>query len=170
MADEQNTNEPLIQAPAGMAPPPAQSAPSTAPSIIKKPENARAGSVTDNNTVATPPRPPFNPPKNDTTTVTVNTNAPSNMAAPVVENNGDLANLREQALEQLRPLLDEATLDATEKFDIYMRLIHTSNDSGLLAKAHEVAAQIEDNDERARALFDVVTEIDFQLHDQNQPE
>jgi hypothetical protein len=51
-----------------------------------------------------------------------------------------------------------------------MRLIHTSNDSGLLKKAHEVAAQIEDNDERARALFDVVTEIDFQLHDQDQAE
>ena len=170
MADEQNTNEPLIQAPAGMAPPPAQSPLNTTPSIIKKPENARAGSVTDNNNVATPPRPTFNPPKNDTTTVTVNTNTPNSVASSGGDDNGGLANLREQALEQLRPLLDEATLDATEKFDIYMRLIHTSNDSGLLAKAHEVAAQIEDNDERARALFDVVTEIDFQLHDQNQPE
>ncbi|MBP6880351.1 hypothetical protein KBC31_01845 [Candidatus Saccharibacteria bacterium] len=169
MADEQNTNEPLIQAPAGMAPPPAPSPTDGAPSIIKKPENARAGSGLDTNP-ATPPRPTFNPPKNDGTIVTVNASGLNNTPSSTPGNHGDLASLREQALEQLRPLLDEATLDATEKFDIYMRLIHTSNDSGLLKKAHEVAAQIEDNDERARALFDVVTEIDFQLHDQDQAE
>lgn len=166
MANEQNTNEPLIQAPAGMAPPPAPNPANYSPSIIKKPENARVGGMDDN----TPK--PGSQEKVNITPNTVPVNSSSPMIAPTSNSagNSDLASLREQALEQLRPLLDEATLEAAEKFDIYMRLIHTSSDSSLLTKAHEVAAQIEDSDERARALFDIVTEIDFQLHDQDQPE
>ncbi len=161
MADAQN-DEPLIQAPAGIVP---------APTIIKRSD---AKPVVDSapiqspiqaaaDTVPTPPMPTPPVAVPAATTTPTDTNTPS---APA--DASKLESIRDQALEQLQPLLDQAEFDNAEKFDIYMRLIHASNDTSLLDKAHTAALAIEDPNDKAQALFDIVTEIDFQLHDQEQ--
>ncbi|MGO3702310.1 MAG: hypothetical protein ACTJG2_03980 [Candidatus Saccharimonadales bacterium] len=90
--------------------------------------------------------------------------------SPVVEEPLDLGTLpnREgldsvkiEAINELRPLIDKLTIPAEEKFDTYLLLIRTTDDQELVAPAHEVAKQIEDESRRAMALLDIIKEIDY---------
>jgi hypothetical protein len=73
----------------------------------------------------------------------------------------DLSSIKQEALDQLRPLVDELDLPAQEKFDTLLLLIRSNDDDSLIPQAYEAAGQIEDETRRASALLDVVKEIDF---------
>ena len=76
-------------------------------------------------------------------------------------NRDGLDNVKIEAINELRPLIDKLTLPAEEKFDTYLLLIRTTDDQELVAPAHEVAKQIEDESRRAMALLDIIKEIDY---------
>lgn len=82
-------------------------------------------------------------------------------AMPPMPGDTNLDNIRNQALTELRPLVDKLNLDPEEKFDIYLLLLRSTDDTALIAPAHEAAKNIADEAKRAEALLDVIKEIDF---------
>jgi hypothetical protein len=84
--------------------------------------------------------------------------------APVltpVDDSGDLAEVKQEALTELRPLVDKLNIPAEEKFDTYLLLLRSTDDKTLIEPAHETAKLIEDESRRAQALLDIIKEIDF---------
>lgn len=82
---------------------------------------------------------------------------PPVMAAP----GDDLSEVKQEALTELRPLVDKLNIPAEEKFDTYLLLLRSTDDRTLIEPAHETAKLIEDESRRAQALLDIIKEIDF---------
>jgi hypothetical protein len=91
------------------------------------------------------------------------TNKPS--AASLVDqgskNDDELIKLKQQALQDLAPLVDHLEQSNEEKFKTTMMLIQASDNSDLIPDAYEAANKIEDEKVRAQALLDVVNEINY---------
>jgi hypothetical protein len=94
-------------------------------------------------------------------TVPVDTPAPEPLPTPTTPASSDLDGIKKNALEELRPLIDKVDLPAEEKFDTYLMLIRSTDDSSLIAPAHAAAQGITDEKRRAEALLDIVKEIDY---------
>ncbi|HSX16713.1 MAG TPA: hypothetical protein VLH86_01270 [Patescibacteria group bacterium] len=82
----------------------------------------------------------------------------------------DLINIKQQALQQLSPLVGHLEQTPEEKFRTTMMMIQASDNSELIKDAYAAAQQIPDEKSRAQALLDVVNEINYftQHHDQQQ--
>ena len=81
-------------------------------------------------------------------------------ATPVADN-GPLASIKQDALVELRPLVDKLNVSPEEKFDTYLLLIRSTDDMNLIEPAHEAAKLITDETRRAEALLDIIKEIDY---------
>jgi len=81
----------------------------------------------------------------------------------------DLESIKKDALGELRPLIDRVDLPAEEKFDTYLMLIRSTDDSTLIAPAHVAAQSISDEKRRAEALLDIIKEIDYLSRNNQQP-
>jgi hypothetical protein len=73
----------------------------------------------------------------------------------------DLDDIKKDALDELRPLVDKLDLPADEKFDTILLIIRSTDDKSLVNAAHEAARAIPDEAKRAQALLDVIKEIDY---------
>lgn len=82
---------------------------------------------------------------------------PDSASAPT----GPLADIKSEALNELRPLVDKLNVSPEEKFDTYLLLIRSTDDMNLIAPAHEAAKSIQDEARRAEALLDIIKEIDY---------
>jgi hypothetical protein len=88
--------------------------------------------------------------------------APSDLPAPSTPAaSSDLDSIKKDALGELRPLIDKVELPAEEKFDTYLMLIRSTDDSSLIGPAHAAAQGITDEKRRAEALLDIIKEIDY---------
>ena len=76
-------------------------------------------------------------------------------------NSGDLATIKQQALQNLSPLLDQLDQTPEEKFRTTMMMLQASDDQSLIKSAYEAAQKITDEKVRAQALLDVVNEINY---------
>jgi hypothetical protein len=90
--------------------------------------------------------------------------APSAPAMPTAT--GDLESIKNDALNELRPLVDKLDVSPEEKFDTYLLLLRSTDDQALIAPAHEAARSITDEARRAQALLDIIKEIDYLSHPQ----
>lgn len=86
--------------------------------------------------------------------------------APVVGD--DLTPIKNEAINELRPLVDKLDLPAEEKFDTYLLLLRSTDDRSLIAPAHAAAQGITDEAKKAQALLDIIKEIDY-LSNPQQP-
>lgn len=142
-----------------------------------KPSNNSAPAAKQENTQSTPPQPaPSQQSTPEPSTPSAGSSAPSQGAsgslpapassaeqahsAPKASNPG-LESLKKEALEELRPLVDKLDLPPKEKFDTMLLIIRSTDDQELLQPAHEAAKSIEDENQRAEALLDIVKEIDY---------
>lgn len=74
----------------------------------------------------------------------------------------DLIDIRQHALTELAPLLDQLDqLSPEDRFRIIMLVIQASDDKKLIKEAYEAAHGITDEKIRAQALFDLVNEINY---------
>lgn len=80
----------------------------------------------------------------------------------------DLAPIKTEAINELRPLVDKLTLPPEEKFDTYLLLLRSTDDRSLIAPAHAAAREITDESKKAQALLDIIKEIDFLNQPSNQ--
>lgn len=82
-------------------------------------------------------------------------------AAPVVSDSDDLLNIKQQALQQLSPLIGHLDQTPEDKFRTTMMMIQASDDQALIKDAYTAAQQISDEKVRAQALLDIVNEINY---------
>jgi len=90
--------------------------------------------------------------------------APEQPAAAVgaaIPTNDELFELKQQALAQLSPLVDQLDQTPEEKFRTKMMMIQSTDDQSLIKEAYEAAQQITDEKVRAQALLDVINEINY---------
>ncbi len=80
----------------------------------------------------------------------------------------DLDGIKLDALKELRPLMDKVELPAEEKFDTYLMLLRSTDDSTLIGPAHTAAQGIADEKRKAEALLEIIKEIDY-LSRKDQP-
>lgn len=73
----------------------------------------------------------------------------------------DLLKIKQDALQQLSPLVGHLDQSPEEKFRTTMMMIQASDDQSLLKSAYDAAKQISDEKIRAQALLDVVNEINY---------
>ncbi len=72
-----------------------------------------------------------------------------------------LDGIKNQALSELRPLLDHVDLPAEEKFDTDLMLIRSTDDASLIEPAHVAARSIADEKKKAESLLEIIKEIDY---------
>lgn len=72
-----------------------------------------------------------------------------------------LEGIKKDALNELRPLVDKLNVSPEEKFDTYLLLLRSTDDTTLIGPAHDAAKEISDEARRAQALLDVIKEIDY---------
>lgn len=86
---------------------------------------------------------------------------PQPAPAPVHVPNSNLDVIKQDAIAELRPLVDKLDLSPEDKFNTLLLIIRSTDDVSLLPAAHTAAKQITDDGRRAQALLDVIKEIDF---------
>ncbi|HSD55649.1 MAG TPA: hypothetical protein VLA92_00690 [Candidatus Saccharimonadales bacterium] len=85
--------------------------------------------------------------------------------APAVSADTDqLLDLKQQALQQLTPLVDHLEQNPEEKFRTTMMMIQAADNATLIKAAYDAALQIPDEKVRAQALLDIVNEINYFTH------
>lgn len=75
-----------------------------------------------------------------------------------------LLDIKQQALQQLTPLIGHLEQTPEEKFRTTMMMIQASDNDELIKAAYEAAVQIPDEKVRAQALLDIVNEINYFTH------
>jgi hypothetical protein len=73
----------------------------------------------------------------------------------------DLDAIKQDALSELRPLVDKLDVTPEEKFDTYLLLLRSTDDQSLISPAFAAARLISDEARRAQALLDIIKEIDY---------
>ena len=73
----------------------------------------------------------------------------------------DLISIKQQALQNLSPLLSQLDQTPEEKFRTTMMMIQASDDQSLIQAAYDAANAITDEKVKAQALLDVVNEINY---------
>ena len=85
----------------------------------------------------------------------------NNPAVPDAGASSDLLNLKQQALQQLSPLVGHLDQTPEEKFRTTMMMIQASDNKDLIKDAYGAAQAITDDKARAQALLDVINEINY---------
>lgn len=75
-----------------------------------------------------------------------------------------LKQLKNSALRDLRPLVDKIGLRGEEKFEVLLLLIRSTDAQELVESAYQAAREIKDEQNRAKALLDIVKEADYFLN------
>ncbi len=75
--------------------------------------------------------------------------------------NGELDDVKKDALTALRPLIEKLDLEPADKFEKYLMMLRASDDPTLIKPAYEAAVAIEGEKEKAQALLDVINEINY---------
>jgi hypothetical protein len=76
-------------------------------------------------------------------------------------NGGELDTVKNSALEQLRPLIENLDLEPADKFDKYLMMLRASDDPALIKPAFDAAQGISGEKEKAQALLDIINEINY---------
>jgi len=86
---------------------------------------------------------------------------PVSAGDPVGDTADDLLQIKQQALQQLSPLVGHLDQSPEEKFRTTMMMIQASDNQDLIKGAYAAAQQIPDEKTRAQALLDIVNEINY---------
>ncbi len=81
--------------------------------------------------------------------------------APTPAPTSDLADIKQQALSSLSPLVGHLDQSPEEKFHTTMMLLQSTDDQSLIKTAYEAAQAISDEKTRDQALLDIVNEINY---------
>lgn len=97
------------------------------------------------------------------------TNDTSQPSEPTANASIDLLDIKQQALQELSPLVTHLEQSPEEKFKTTMMMIQASDDQSLVPEAYAAAQAITDGKAKAQALLDIVNEINyFTQHEQQQ--
>ena len=80
----------------------------------------------------------------------------------------ELIEIKQKALNELSPLVNQLDQTPEEKFKTTMMLIQASDNQALIPDAYAAAQSITDEKIKAQALLDVINEINYFTQQQNQ--
>ncbi len=80
---------------------------------------------------------------------------------PAVSAPADLDDIKNQALQQLSPLVNKLDQPPEERFKTLMMMIQASDNHDLIKEAYEAANAIQDEGLKAEALLAIVNEINY---------
>lgn len=105
---------------------------------------------------------------------TPSVSTPTDLHSPVDKSSSDveidpnLIDIKQQALNQLSPLIGHLDQSPEEKFRTTMMMIQASDNQSLIQDAYTAAQEIQDEKTKAQALLDVINEINyFTQHHEN---
>lgn len=98
-------------------------------------------------------------PQQDLTTPEITEHAQAPAPSPTAAD--DLLDIKQEALQELTPLVGHLEQSPEEKFRTTMMMIQASDDQSLIKTAYDAAKNITDEKTRAQALLDVVNEINY---------
>ena len=75
--------------------------------------------------------------------------------------NQELSNLKQKALEQLTPLVDNLEQSPDQYFRTLMMIIQETGNTAMLDRAYETVLKFDDDKERAQALLTIANEISY---------
>lgn len=78
-----------------------------------------------------------------------------------LDDQNDLIDIKQQALNQLSPLIGHLDQSPEERFRTTMMMIQASDNQALVKDAYAAAQAITDEKTRAQALLDIVNEINY---------
>ncbi len=87
--------------------------------------------------------------------------APQHHEEQPLESTDDLTAIKQQALQQLSPLVNHLEQSPEERFHTTMMMLQATDDQSLVKTAYEAAQAITDEKTRAQALLDIVNEINY---------
>lgn len=129
------------------------------------------GTLVHDNHVATPPVDDVASDLiEDTPTVGTTLPDPGAALGKAMPNTDVLLDIKQQALQQLTPLIGHLEQTPEEKFRTTMMMIQASDNDTLLKAAYESAIGISDEKTRAQALLDIVNEINYFTHNNTSTE
>jgi hypothetical protein len=73
----------------------------------------------------------------------------------------ELLDIKQQALQQLTPLVDHLEQSPKEEFRTTMMMIQATDNQDLIKKAFDAAQKFQDDKERAQAFLDIINEINY---------
>jgi hypothetical protein len=73
----------------------------------------------------------------------------------------DLGSIKQQALQQLSPLVSHLNQTPEDRFNTTMMMLQATDDQSLVPVAYEAAQSITDEKTKAQALLDIVNEINY---------
>jgi hypothetical protein len=73
----------------------------------------------------------------------------------------ELIEIKQEALTELSPLVDELDQTPEERFRTLMMMIQASDNQHLVKDAYAAAHSIEDEKVRAQALLDIINEVNY---------
>ncbi len=83
------------------------------------------------------------------------------VATDVSSGDAELMSIKQQALNQLQPMVSHLDQTPEEKFKTLMMMIQASDNKDLIKQAFDAAEQITDEKTKAQALLDIVNEINY---------
>ncbi len=87
--------------------------------------------------------------------------SPTDPAPPPTAGTNDLLDIKQQALNQLSPLVGHLEQTPEEKFRTTMMMIQATDNQDLVKDAYAAAQAITDEKAKAQALLDIVNEINY---------
>jgi hypothetical protein len=131
-------------------------APTTIPAVTH-PDNVTTNvdepTETEDDTASVPPA--------DEPPVAAATPAPAVPQPTTAVDSDQLLDIKQQALQQLTPLVDHLDQSPEEKFRTTMMMIQAADNHELIQVAYDAAQAITDEKTRAQALLDIVNEINY---------
>ena len=139
---------------------------------LNQPVEDSAASDTGNSTLSDSSSPVSSPSDNTDDTATDQVDSPAS-SAPATSGSSDddhlltsgpdddLIHIKQDALQQLSPLVNHLDQTPEEKFRTTMMMIQASDDQSLVKAAYEAARDIKDDKVRAQALLDIINEINY---------
>jgi hypothetical protein len=148
----------------GQEPAQFQAPPPVTPSVPEPTPNATLETSAPDGTAAPSPAPSAPPelPGKSFKMVTPPSAAPSMPSTPSIPGvSDDLLTLKQDALQQLSPLVSHLDQTPEERFRTTMMMIQATDDSSKIKDAYDAAQAITDEKARAQALLDIVNEINY---------
>lgn len=157
--EDQTTNQPVITEPA------ATSAPTMNVDSLDPPQNDQTSDAPAMDQGTPVDDAPLSDGSATVATTAVNLPEPASTsdtsAASTSLVDSELVSIKQQALQQLSPLIDHLDQTPEEKFRTTMMMIQAADNQDLIKTAYEAAQQITDEKVRAQALLDIVNEINY---------
>ncbi len=108
------------------------------------------------------------PPNNQETNLSAEENKANSSSLNQTTKQDDLLDIKQDALQELAPLVDKLEQTPEEKFHLTMMMIQATDNKDLLSEAYKTAQTITDEKARAQALLDVINEINYFTQNQNE--